>query len=109
MHIDGPRPKGDESHSAGPGSDNVHISGPGAPPMVDLGGYKGVRQASLPPAAAPLSTHRRGRPPAASTSAPAQPQQQPSQRPQHGASHRKAAQPASAPAKPVKRQRRRRP
>ncbi len=38
----------DESHSACPGSDNVHISGPGALPMVDLGGYEGVRQASLP-------------------------------------------------------------
>ncbi len=48
MHSDGPRPKGDESHSAGPGSDDVHISGPGAPPMADLGGYEGGRQASLP-------------------------------------------------------------
>ncbi len=40
--------KGDESHGAGPGSDDVHISGPGAPPMADLGGYEGGRQASLP-------------------------------------------------------------
>ncbi len=28
VHSDGPRPKGDESHSAGPGSDDVHVSGP---------------------------------------------------------------------------------
>ncbi len=62
-----------------------------------------------PPAAAPPSACRRGRPPAAFTSAPARPQQQPSQRPQRGAGCRKAAQPASAPAKPVKRQGRRHP
>ncbi len=62
-----------------------------------------------PPAAAPPSARCRGRPPAASTSAPAQPQQQPSQRPQRGAGRRKAAQPTSTPAKPVKRQGRRRP
>ncbi len=31
-----------------PGSDDVHISGPGAPPVADLGGYEGVRQAPLP-------------------------------------------------------------
>ncbi len=37
-----------ESHSTGPGSDDIHISGPGAPPMADLGGYEGVWQASLP-------------------------------------------------------------
>ncbi len=48
LRSDGPRPKGDKSHSAGPGSHDVHISGPGAPPMADLGGYEGVRQASLP-------------------------------------------------------------
>ncbi len=47
-HSDGPRTKGDESHGAGPGSDDVHISGPGAPPVADLGGYEGVRQAPLP-------------------------------------------------------------
>ncbi len=47
-HSDGPRAKGDESHGAGPGSDDVHISGPGAPPVADLGGYEGVRQAPLP-------------------------------------------------------------
>ncbi len=52
---------------------------------------------------------RRGRPPAASTSAPARPQQQPALRPQRGAGRRRPAQPASAPAKPVKRQGRRRP
>ncbi len=46
-HSDGLHPKGDKSHSAGPGSDDVHISGPGAPPVADLGGYEGVRQASL--------------------------------------------------------------
>ncbi len=40
--------KGDKSHGAGPGSDDVHISGPGAPPVADLGGYEGVRQAPLP-------------------------------------------------------------
>ncbi len=34
--------------SHGPGSDDVHISGPGAPPVADLGGYEGVRQAPLP-------------------------------------------------------------
>ncbi len=50
-----------------------------------------------------------GRPPAASTSAPARPQQQPSLRPQRGAGRRRPVQPASAPAKPVKRQGRRRP
>ncbi len=33
---------GDESHGAGPGSDDVHVGGPGAPPMADLGGYEGV-------------------------------------------------------------------
>ncbi len=38
----------DESHSAGPGLDDVHISGPGVPPVADLGGYEGVRQASIP-------------------------------------------------------------
>ncbi len=64
---------------------------------------------TLPPAAAPPSAHRRGRPTAVSTSVPTQPQQQPSQRPQRGAGRRKAAQPASAPAKPVKRQGRQRP
>ncbi len=47
-HSDGPRTKGDESHGAGPESDDVHISGPGAPPVADLGGYEGVRQAPLP-------------------------------------------------------------
>ncbi len=31
-----------------PGSDDVHISGPGAPPVADRGGYEGVQQASLP-------------------------------------------------------------
>ncbi|XP_016417939.1 uncharacterized protein LOC107747843 [Sinocyclocheilus rhinocerous] len=31
-----------------PGSDDVHIGGPGAPPMADLGEYEGGRQASLP-------------------------------------------------------------
>ncbi len=60
-------------------------------------------------AEAPLSARRRGRPPAASTSAPARPQQQPALRPQRGAGRRRPAQPASAPAKPVKRQGRRRP
>ncbi len=64
---------------------------------------------TLPPAAAPLSTHRRGHPPAASASAPARPRQQPSLQPQRGAGRRKVAQPASAPTKPVKRQGRRRP
>ncbi len=43
----GPRPKGNESHSAGPGSDDVHIIGPGEPPLADLGRYEGGRQASL--------------------------------------------------------------
>ncbi len=38
----GPRPAGDESHGADPGSDDVHVGGPGAPPMADLGGYEGV-------------------------------------------------------------------
>ncbi len=61
---------------------------------------------TLPLAAAPPSARRKGRPPAASTSAPARPQQQPSQRPQRGAGRRKVAQLASAPAK---RQGRRRP
>ncbi|XP_016427502.1 translation initiation factor IF-2-like [Sinocyclocheilus rhinocerous] len=65
--------------------------------------------ATPPPAAAPLSARRRERPPVASISAPARPQQQPSQRPQRGAGRRKAAQPVSAPAKPVKRQGGRRP
>ncbi len=58
---------------------------------------------TLPLAAAPPSAHRQECPPAASTSAPARPQQQPSQRPQRGAGRKKAAQPASAPAKPMKR------
>ncbi len=129
----------------GPGSDDVHISGPGAPPVADLGdmresdkhrfldsrspqaGLFGEAVEDLPNSfsAAQKQTeafrhilprrlsllsqpHRRlqpsacfgrRRPPAASTSAPARPQQQPSQWPQHGAGHRKAARPASAPAK----------
>ncbi len=69
--------------------------------MADLGGYEGGRQASLP--GLPSARHW-GRPPAASTSAPARPQQQLSQRPLRGAGRRKAAQPASAPAKLVKSQ-----
>ncbi len=62
-----------------------------------------------PPAAAPPSARRRGCPRAASTSAPARPQQQPALWPQREAGRRRPAQPASAPAKPVKRQGRRRP
>ncbi len=62
-----------------------------------------------PPAAAPPSARRRGHPTAASTSAPARPQQQPALRPQRGAGRRRPAQPASAPVKHVKRQGRRRP
>ncbi len=60
-------------------------------------------------AAAPPSARRKGRPPVASTSAPARPQQQPSQQPQHGTGRRKAAQPVSAPAKPTKCQGKRHP
>ncbi len=36
------------SKARGPGSDDVHISSPGAPPLADLGGYEGGQQASLP-------------------------------------------------------------
>ncbi len=47
-HSDGPCPEGDESQSAVPGSDDVHVSGSGAPPMADPGGYERVSLLGLP-------------------------------------------------------------
>ncbi len=38
-YSDGPRPTGDESHCTLPGSGDVHLSGPGAPPVAEPGRY----------------------------------------------------------------------
>ncbi len=57
----------------------------------------------------PPPARRRGRPPAASTSASAWPQQQPWYRLQFGAGSREAAQPVSASARPMKHQSKRHP